>query len=100
MPISTVKKIHKTGREQRSRTVGLPAGWWKSLDPNEDSVAFLLDKAGIMAPVGMTEEEVAESIIFLLKQSQNKENIVKIFERIFNVDIVETNPGKKKKVKK
>ena len=88
MPIQTTRKLSPTGKGQYSRVVVLPKNWWSGLDPQPKSINLILDKAGILSPSTMTDKDVTEAVLFILKQ-QNKEGTIKAFERLFDIKIIE-----------
>ena len=100
MPLKFMRKLHPTGDKGESRMLVLPKGWWMSSTPPTRNVKIVVDKAVLMCPEGMTDEELLECVLFILKQTFSPEHVVDIFKRIFDVEIVEEdNPqinGKQK----
>ena len=91
MPFQITKKLLKTGGKGMSRMIILPKGWWKSFKPSLKNVKLVADKAIIMRPEHMSDSELLECVMFILKQTQSKGQIIETFERVFDIKIVEEN---------
>jgi len=96
MPFKFEKDLTPTGTDKSSRLLILPAKWWQSHEPETKKVKMIVDKSIIITPKDMSDEEMLESILFILKQTLDIDSIKQCFERLFNIKIVEEDVINKK----
>ena len=91
MPITLTRKLHPTGDKRGSRALIIPKEWWSSGKFPVKNVTMSLDKVAVMSPEAMKDDEIVECVLFILKQQFTKEQVSKIFQRVFDIEIIETS---------
>ena len=89
MPIIFKRKLHPTGDKRQSRSVIVPKEWWSSPDPPVQMVKMTADRTIILSPEFMSDEDLIECVLFILKQQFSKEQTLEIFQRVFGIKVEE-----------
>jgi len=87
MPLTIKRNLYPIGDKRGSRSVIVPKNWWDTPNLQIKSVTMIVDKAMVLTPEQMGDEETVECVLFLLKQRFGKDAVVEIFRRVFDVEI-------------
>ncbi len=89
MPLSYTRTLNTVGDKGRSRSLIVPKKWWDNPTYPVNKVNMTVDKAMILSPEQMDDDETIECILFILKQRFEKDNVIDIFRRVFDIEIIE-----------